>query len=57
MDADELRRSQRRYKKGGNASSNATPSQESDLEEDEEDVSTPSADHADRNIMSSLSVR
>jgi hypothetical protein len=58
MDADELRRSQRRYKNKGGGSSRAhqVHSQESDLDDEEEEdegaVSTPSADTSDRNLMS-----
>ena len=66
MDVDELRRSQRRYKKTSSSNSlrtnevMTTPSQEEsdDLDlEDEDEVSTPSAEAADRNIMSMLSMR
>ena len=62
MDVDELRRSQRRYKKTSMRSNEVltTPSQEEsdDLDlEDEDEVSTPSAEAADRNIMSMLSMR
>ncbi len=69
MDAEELRKSQRRLKKApagglkglskGTHDALATPSQESDdLDDDEEDdPATPSAEHAERNMMSMLSVR
>lgn len=56
MDADELRKSQRRYKKS--SSKTGMVSQESDLDDDDEDeVSTPSAEASDKNMLSLLSVR
>eukprot|EP00095_Tigriopus_kingsejongensis_P003257 maker-scaffold69_size418775-snap-gene-2.28 protein:Tk03257 transcript:maker-scaffold69_size418775-snap-gene-2.28-mRNA-1 annotation:"mitogen-activated protein kinase-binding protein 1-like isoform x2" len=55
MDAEELRKSQRRYKKG-RGEQIATPSQESDLDEEEDDASTPNADTSERNNMSMFSV-
>lgn len=63
MDTDELRHSQRRHKKPNSRSEVlTTPSQESDPDDDldlddEEAVSTPSAEHADRNLLSALSAR
>lgn len=55
MDAEELRRSQRRYRVKRD---NSTKSQESDLDEDDDDeVSTPSAEASDKNTLSLLSVR
>ena len=63
MDVDELRRSQKRHKKAtGRNEVLTTPSPDSDLEDDmdideEEVVSTPSAENAERNMMSMLSVR
>ena len=63
MDADALRRSQRRMqavgpnKKSGREMLTATPSQESDFDEEEDELSTPSADHSEKNMLSILSVR
>ncbi|KAK7791821.1 hypothetical protein R5R35_001242 [Gryllus longicercus] len=63
MDVEELRRSQRRHKKGHvserlldvvSVSASVSGSQDSD--DDDEDGSTPSADTADRTILSMLSV-
>jgi hypothetical protein len=34
-----------------------TPSQESDFDDEEDDLSTPSADQSEKNILSMLSVR
>ncbi|XP_059095788.1 mitogen-activated protein kinase-binding protein 1-like isoform X3 [Tigriopus californicus] len=56
MDADELRKSQRRYKKGRGDAIGTTPSQESDLEEEEDDASTPNPDMAERSHSSMFSV-
>jgi hypothetical protein len=66
MDVEELRRSQRRLKKNQrperltdlplvSVSASVSGSQESD--EDDDEVSTPSADTAERNLLSLLSVR
>ena len=67
MDVEELQRSRRKYKNvnSGEANGDSTerkgrnksePSQESDLEDDDEDaVSTPSAENAERNASSILS--
>ena len=67
MDVDELKRSCRKYKNGAPRTSQETsienktrtksdPSQESDLDDDDEDaVSTPSAENAERNVSSILS--
>ena len=60
MDADELKRSQRKYSRKGDPhhQGHVVQSQESDLDDEEEDeVSTPSADTGDKNMMSILSVR
>ncbi len=64
MDADELRRSQRKMKKS-RIGANAVASQESDdldLDDDEEDeeedeASTPTAEREDKSAMSMLSIR
>lgn len=61
MDADELRRSQRRYK-SKRASDVVTPAaMESDdlddYEEDEVSSTTPGGESSDRNILSNLSMR
>ena len=67
MDIDELKRSRRKYmpcdseinqdcSQEGKARNKSDPSQESDLEDDEEDVvSTPTAENAERNASSILS--
>jgi hypothetical protein len=66
MDVEELRRSQKRVKKNYHpeqltdlplvsVSASVSGSQESD--EDDDEVSTPSADAAERNPLSMLSVR
>lgn len=65
MDVEELRRSQRRLRKNQRperlsdlplvSPSGVSGSQDSD--DDDEEVSTPSADTAERNLMSMLSVR
>jgi hypothetical protein len=61
-DVEELRRSQRRAKKGRpldrlTSDVLTTPSQESDFDDDEDDLSTPNADQSEKNILSLLSVR
>ena len=59
-DVDELRRSQRRLKssKKGRPTSNNDSEDDLDLDdEDEASASTPNAESADKNFMSSLSVR
>jgi len=63
-DVDELRRSQRRAKQKGRPIDRlsggdvlTTPSQESDFDDEEDDLSTPSADQSEKNILSLLSVR
>ena len=61
-DVEELRRSQRRAKKGRQIDRLTndvltTPSQESDFDDEEDDLSTPSADQSEKNILSILSVR
>ena len=65
MDVDELKRSSRKYKNGDKTSQDnsidkaktkSEPSQESDVDEDEDDAgSTPSAENAERNVSSILS--
>jgi hypothetical protein len=66
MDVEELRRSQRRLKKNQrperltdlplvSVSASVSGSQESD--EDDDEASTPSADTAERNLLSLLSAR
>jgi hypothetical protein len=66
MDVEELRRSQRRIKKNYrpeqltdlpliSVSASVSGSQESD--EDDDEVSTPSAETAERNLLSMLSLR
>jgi hypothetical protein len=66
MDVEELRRSQRRIKKNYHpeqltdlplvsVSASVSGSQESD--EDDDEMSTPSAETAERNLMSMLSLR
>jgi len=52
MDVEELRRSQRRYRAGRNSRVEAG----SDEDEEDEDCSTPSAEHSDRNMASMLCV-
>jgi len=61
-DVEQLRRSQRHSKKSNpidrlGAESATTPSQESDFDDEEEELSTPNADHANKHILSSLNVR
>ena len=67
MDVEELKRSSRKYKNvdkishqetsiENKAKTKSEPSQESDVDEDDEDaVSTPSAENAERNVSSILS--
>ena len=68
MDAEELRKSQRRLKGGKphnalgrqlSSKSSELPSQESDIDDDDADCAptTPSADNADRSMSSVFSVR
>jgi hypothetical protein len=61
-DVEQLRRTKHHSKKVRpldrlGAESATTPSQESDFDDEEEELSTPSADQADKHILSSLSVR
>lgn len=66
MDVEELRRSQRRMKKprGSDLGYNLNPpsstvsvSGSQDSEDDDDEVSTPSGELAERNLLSLLSVR
>ena len=66
MDVEELRRSQRRMKKNHHPeqladlpliSVPASVSGSQDSDEDDDEVSTPSADTTERNLLSMLSVR
>ncbi len=57
IDAEELRKSQRMNRKGSRPAELMTTSQESDMNDDDEGLSTPTGENADRSMASMLSMR